>query len=99
MKMKFVTRPGKSAFNRSKASTPSWLPWWVMRLRVVLTMLGSLVGAAARLSAQDLAPRAYVTTPVHSNAITITWAFYDGGVNFNGTVPISTMYRSSATTR
>jgi hypothetical protein len=39
--------------------------------------------------AQDLAPRAYVITPVHSNAITITWAFYDGGVNFNGTLPIA----------
>src|SRR5271170_4936999 len=40
------------------------------------------------LRAQDLAPRAYVITAVHTNAITITWAFYDGGVNFNGTVPI-----------
>jgi hypothetical protein len=41
------------------------------------------------LRAQDLAPRAYVITPVHSNAITITWSFYDGGVDFNGTVPIA----------
>src|SRR5580692_2552893 len=41
------------------------------------------------LRAQDLAPRAYVITPLHSNAITLTWAFYDGGVNFNGTVPIT----------
>jgi hypothetical protein len=40
------------------------------------------------LSAQDLAPRAYVITPLHSNAITLTWAFYDGGVNFNGTIPV-----------
>jgi len=44
---------------------------------------------AAQISAQDLAPRAYVITPVHSNAITITWGFYDGGVNFNGTIPIT----------
>ena len=40
------------------------------------------------LRAQDLAPRAYVISPIHSNAITITWAFYDGGLDFNGTVPI-----------
>jgi len=41
------------------------------------------------LRAQDLAPRAYVISPIHSNAITITWAFYDGGLDFNGTVPIA----------
>lgn len=41
------------------------------------------------MAAQDLAPRAYVITPFHSNAITITWGFFDGGVNFNGTVPIA----------
>jgi hypothetical protein len=41
------------------------------------------------LWAQDLAPRAYIITPLHSNAITLTWAFYDGGVNFNGTIPIT----------
>ncbi len=44
---------------------------------------------AAPLCAQDLAPRAYLITPVHSNAITLTWSFYDGGLNFNGTIPIT----------
>jgi hypothetical protein len=39
--------------------------------------------------AQDLAPRAYLITPLHSNAVTLTWSFYEGGVNFNGTVPIT----------
>ena len=38
---------------------------------------------------QDLAPRAYVITPLHTNAITLTWSFYSGGLNFNGTVPIT----------
>jgi hypothetical protein len=52
-------------------------------------LLFSICVAAALCHAQDLAPRAYVITPVHSNAITVTWSFYDGGVNFNGTVPIS----------
>jgi len=41
------------------------------------------------LLAQDLAPRAYLITPVHANAVTLTWSFYDGGLNFNGTVPIT----------
>jgi hypothetical protein len=41
------------------------------------------------LRAQDLAPRAYIITPLHSNAVTLTWSFYDGGLNFNGTVPIT----------
>ena len=60
-----------------------------MRLRFVLTLFVSLASTAAQLAAQDLAPRAYVITPLHSNAVTITWSFYDGGLNFNGTVPIS----------
>jgi hypothetical protein len=40
-------------------------------------------------AAQDLAPRAYMITPVHGNAITLTWSFYDGGLNLNGTIPIT----------
>jgi hypothetical protein len=59
-----------------------------MRLGLVVALLVSLT-VASELAAQDLAPRAYVITPVHSNAITITWTFYDGGLNFNGTVPIT----------
>lgn len=39
--------------------------------------------------AQDLAPRAYVITPLHSNAITITNGIYRGGVLFDGAVPIT----------
>src|SRR5271163_2973705 len=60
-----------------------------MRLRFLLTACVSFAAGAAQLAAQDLAPRAYVITPLHSNAVTITWSFFDGGVNFNGTVPIS----------
>jgi hypothetical protein len=41
------------------------------------------------LYAQDLAPRAYLITPLHANAVTVTWAFYTGGLNFNGAVPIT----------
>jgi hypothetical protein len=60
-----------------------------MRVRFFLVSLAWLLTGAARLSAQDLAPRAYVITAVHSNAVTITWAFYDGGLNFNGTIPVT----------
>ena len=41
------------------------------------------------LAAQDLAPRAYVITPVNSNAVNLTYGFYTGGVDFNGTIPIN----------
>jgi len=39
--------------------------------------------------AQDLAPRAYVITPIHSNAITLTYSFFDGSLVFEGTIPIT----------
>lgn len=39
--------------------------------------------------AQDLVPRAYVITPLHANAITFTWSFYQGQLDFNGAVPIT----------
>jgi hypothetical protein len=39
--------------------------------------------------AQTLAPRAYVITPVHANAITFSWSYFDGGLDFNGTIPIT----------
>ncbi len=41
------------------------------------------------LIAQDLAPRAYLITPLHSNAVTVAWSFYDGSINFNGALPVS----------
>jgi hypothetical protein len=44
---------------------------------------------ALMASAQTLAPRAYVITPVSGNAITFTWSYYNGGLNLNGTVPIT----------
>jgi hypothetical protein len=39
--------------------------------------------------AQDLAPRAYLITPLHSNAINLTYSFYHGGLDFNGVVPVT----------
>jgi hypothetical protein len=40
------------------------------------------------LQAQDLAPRAYVITPIHSNAVILTCSFYNGDVLFNNVLPI-----------
>jgi hypothetical protein len=52
-----------------------------------LTVIVMLI--ALRAGAQDLAPRAYTITPLNSNALTLTYSFYDGGFNFNGTIPIT----------
>src|SRR5271169_2159526 len=41
------------------------------------------------LWAQDLSPRAYVITPMHSNAVTLTYSFYDGSIDYNGALPVS----------
>jgi hypothetical protein len=55
--------------------------------RFILALLAA--GLATSSSAQDLAPRAYLVTPVHSNAITLTWSCYSGGLELNNVVPIS----------
>ena len=56
-------------------------------------MLSCLVAIAAPslkpLWAQDLSPRAYVISPLHSNAIIITYSFYHGNVLFDGATPIT----------
>jgi hypothetical protein len=39
--------------------------------------------------AQDLAPRTYIITPIHQNAITLTYSFYSGNLLFDGAVPIT----------
>jgi hypothetical protein len=41
------------------------------------------------VSAQELAPRAYVITPSQVNVVTVTWSFYDGSINYNGSLPVS----------
>jgi hypothetical protein len=61
----------------------------VMQIRFVVALLVSLASAAAQPYAQGLAPRAYVITAVHTNAINTTWSFYDGGLNLNGTIPVT----------
>lgn len=43
----------------------------------------------AMIFAQDLAPRAYIITPMHSNAVTLTYSFFDGDLIFDNSVPIT----------
>lgn len=60
-----------------------------MRLALRLTLpLTVVVCSLQVLNGQDLAPRAYVITPLHSNAVTLTWSYYNGGLDFNGAVPV-----------
>jgi hypothetical protein len=59
-------------------------------MRILFKAVCSVLMLSARnLPAQDLAPRAYVITPVGANAIVLTWSFYDGGLNLNGSIPIT----------
>jgi hypothetical protein len=61
-----------------------------MRHFFKIVLSASIAGGSLQmLSAQDLAPRAYVITPLHSNAVTIAWSFYDGSINYNGAIPVS----------
>ena len=57
-----------------------------MRLRFIT--LAALILSVMSF-AQDLTPRAYVITPVSSNAIVLSTSFFDGDILFNGTAPIT----------
>jgi hypothetical protein len=39
--------------------------------------------------AQDLSPRAYVITPIHSNAVILTYSYFNGSILFDPTIPIT----------
>jgi len=57
-------------------------------MRIALSGLMLLMGSVMARG-QDLAPRAYIVSPVRANAITITWSNYRGELNLNGAVPIT----------
>jgi hypothetical protein len=46
-------------------------------------------GAIGELSAQELAPRAYIIAPINSNAVILTAGGYRGGIDVNGAIPIT----------
>lgn len=63
-----------------------------MRMRLALKLGWPVLAVACLLQflvAQDLSPRAYVITPLHSNAVTLTYSFYDGSLFFNGVIPVT----------
>jgi hypothetical protein len=63
-----------------------------MRPLLAFMLASSMAVAASSLRpiwAQDLSPRAYVITPLHSNAIIMTYSFYHGSVLFDGAAPIT----------
>jgi hypothetical protein len=59
----------------------------ILRKLAVATALELCALAAA--CGQDLAPRAYVITPIHSNAIDLTYSYFNGNILFNGAAPIT----------
>ena len=52
-------------------------------------LLACTVLFGLRTESQDLAPRIYVITPIHSNAIVLSYSFETGGILINPTLPIS----------
>jgi hypothetical protein len=63
---------------------------FLMRLLLssAILVIAICIGVEQIVQAQDLAPRAYVITAIHSNAITLTYAFYSGNLDF-GNIPIT----------
>jgi hypothetical protein len=59
-----------------------------MRRRFLL-LSAAVLAASAPARAQDLTPRAYLVTPVRSNAVNLSYIFNDGELLFEGTVPIT----------
>jgi hypothetical protein len=57
-------------------------------IRLVCCLLGALLTCTV-CQGQDLSPRAYVITPIHSNAVVLTDSFFSGNLAFNGAVPIT----------
>jgi hypothetical protein len=61
-----------------------------MRLFFKLVVSAAIVLCSLHvLTAQDLRPRAYVITPVHSNAFIVGYAFNDGSIFFGSVLPIT----------
>jgi hypothetical protein len=59
------------------------------RLLTITVSTALAAGSLPVLCAQDLAPRAYIITPVHWNAITLSDAFNDGNILLEGAAPVT----------
>jgi hypothetical protein len=61
-----------------------------MRTVLKLVLASMLLACSPQLHrAQDLAPRAYTISPLHSNAVTLTYSYYTGNLLFDGAVPVT----------
>jgi hypothetical protein len=56
---------------------------------VAATLSSVIVSATSAVRGQDLAPRAYVVTPVGSNAVTVAYSYNDGSLLIEGAAPIT----------
>ena len=57
-----------------------------MRRAILLFAVGL---SSARCHSQDLAPRAYIIAPIHSNAVVLTYSYLNGGILFDPSIPIT----------
>jgi len=57
------------------------------RVKVLVILLG-LCFLPHLCSGQGLSPRAYIITPIHSNAVTVTYTLNDGNIVFDPTLPV-----------
>src|SRR5689334_11267406 len=58
------------------------------RLLFRFVLVGMIFCIGRLAFAQDLAPRAYIITPIHTNAITLSYGFYNGNLDL-GNIPIT----------
>jgi hypothetical protein len=58
-------------------------------LRVFARCLTLVWFVCVTCRAQDLSPRAYIITPIHSNAVVLTYSLQTGGIVINPTLPIN----------
>jgi hypothetical protein len=52
-------------------------------------LLFSVCLAGTVCHAQDLTPRAYVITPIHSNAVILTYSYFTGSILFDSSIPVT----------
>jgi hypothetical protein len=58
-------------------------------LRLLASCITLIWFISVSCRAQDLSPRAYIITPIHSNAVVLTYSFQTGGIVINPTLPIN----------
>ena len=60
-------------------------------LQALILACSTVIAASSwkPVCAQDLSPRAYLITPLHFNAVVLTYSFYSGSVDLAGAAPIT----------